>query len=117
MVIYADWEHYSKDDQRNYYFDIDRAKITDSHSKVISYWTKSVYYADLVKDKITVGDYYLTYYFGNCSEDTLAIKSLALYNKKGDLLHQSTVPTEFNPVIPESRGEYLLHHLCNTVFE
>ena len=117
VVAEADWEFYSEDDQRNYYFDWERVKLIDSGSKIISYWTKSVYYADLVKDTIAVNDYYLTYYLGNCAEDTLAIKSLALYDKKGNLRQQNTLPTEFNPVLPDSRGEFLLNKLCTVAFD
>ena len=77
----AEWEFYSEDNERNYYFDYNRVKVTDINLRYITYWTKSIYHSDLVKDTISVNDYYLTLYYGNCSESTLAIKTLALYNK------------------------------------
>ncbi|CAD9197134.1 hypothetical protein D7V64_15535 [Acinetobacter cumulans] len=112
----AEWEFYSEDNERNYYFDYNRVKVTDINLRYITYWTKSIYHSDLVKDTIYVNDYYLTLYYGNCSESTLAIKTLALYNKKGDLRYQNTVPTKYNPVLPDSRGEVLLEKLCRYAF-
>ncbi|NCI80105.1 surface-adhesin E family protein [Acinetobacter kanungonis] len=112
----AEWEFYSQDSERFYYFNKDTVKVTNQYTKEISYWTKSIYHSDLQKDSIAVNDYYLTLYYGNCSDETLATKSLALYNKNGELRFQQTVPTEFKPVIPDSRGELLLRELCSYTF-
>lgn len=117
ILAQADWEYYSEDDERNFYFDWKRVRLIDSNSKIISYWTRSVYHADLFKDTIAVNDYYLTYYLGNCAEGTLAIKSMALYDKNGNLRQQQSVPTTYNPVLPDSRGELLLNKFCAVVFE
>lgn len=115
--VFAEWEHYSSDSERNYYYDLNRVKIVNNDAKIISYWTKSIYFQDLKKDTITVGDYYLTQYFVNCSKSELAIKELHLYKKDGDLRDSLKKPyLEYSPYIPESRGEYLATSLCSTIF-
>lgn len=117
LITHAEWEEYSADSERKYHVDLNRVKTVDEQAKIVSYWTKSVYYKDLTKDTIGVGDYYLTLYFGNCSNNTIAKTLFALYKKNGDLRETYTFPQKFETVLPDSRGEVLLNAICYYAFE
>ncbi|RSB48848.1 hypothetical protein EGK59_17210 [Acinetobacter soli] len=61
VIAQAEWEEYSIDGERSYHVDLNRVKIVNEQAQIVSYWTKSVYYKDLTKDTMSVGDYYLTF--------------------------------------------------------
>lgn len=117
VIAQAEWEEYSADDERNYHVDLNRVKVVDEQAQIVTYWTKSVYYKDLTRDTMGVGDYYLTFYYGNCAASTIAKTVLAIYNKNGDLRDTYNLPKNFEAVLPDSRGEVLLNAICHITFE
>lgn len=117
VIAQAEWEEYSIDGERSYHVDLNRVKIVNEQAQIVSYWTKSVYYKDLTKDTMSVGDYYLTFYYGNCSDRTIAKTIFAIYNKNGDLRNTYNFPKNYEAVLPDSRGEVLLNTICHITFE
>lgn len=116
VVAQADWMEWNKDDEFIIYIDPDRTVKTYETLEQAEVWLKMVVHTDLSKDGLGVGDHRLIKYGVKCKTNELGL--LAYYAYKKTKLIDSYIPrsTQYEPVIPDSKGESILYAVCSALY-
>ena len=116
VVAQADWMEWNKDDEFTTYIDPDRIVKTYETLQQAEVWLKMVVHTDLSKDGLSVGDHRLVKYGVKCKTNELGL--LAYYAYKKTKLIDSYIPrsTQYEPVIPDSKGESILNIVCYVLY-
>ena len=112
----ADWMEWNKDDEFTTYIDPDRIVKTYETVQQAEVWLKMVVHTDLSKDGLSVGDHRLVKYGVKCRTNELGF--LAYYAYKKTKLIDSYVfrSPQYEPVIPDSKGEEILYVVCTALY-
>ncbi|MDV4317052.1 surface-adhesin E family protein [Acinetobacter indicus] len=116
VVAQADWMEWNKDDEFTTYIDPKRTVKTYETLEQAEVWLKMVVHTDLSKDGLSVGDHRLVKYGVKCKTNELGL--LAYYAYKKTKLIDSYIPrsTQYEPVIPDSKGESILNIVCYALY-
>ncbi|WP_180108645.1 surface-adhesin E family protein [Acinetobacter sp. YH12147] len=116
VVAQADWMEWNKDDEFTIYLDPKRTVKTYETLEQAEVWLKMVVHTDLSKDGLSVGDHRLVKYGVKCKTNELGL--LAYYAYKKTKLIDSYIPrsTQYEPVIPDSKGESILNIVCYVLY-
>lgn len=116
VVAQAEWLELSKSEEFIYYIDPDRTVATVDSLKYGETWLKMVVHTDLTKDGLGIGDHKLVKYKVKCNSNEISYAGLYAY-KKGKLI-DSYIPRydEYDPVVPESRGELIAFVVCRYLY-
>ncbi|WP_180107375.1 MULTISPECIES: surface-adhesin E family protein [unclassified Acinetobacter] len=116
VVAQADWMEWGKDDEFVTYIDPDRTVKTYETLEQAEVWLKMVVHTDLSKDGLSVGDHRLVKYGVKCRTNELGL--LAYYAYKKTKLIDSYVfrSPQYEPVIPDSKGERILYVVCAALY-
>ena len=116
VVAQADWMEWGKDDEFVTYIDPDRTVKTYETLEQAEVWLKMVVHTDLSKDGLSVGDHRLVKYGVKCRTNELGF--LAYYAYKKTKLIDSYVfrSPQYEPVIPDSKGEEILYVVCAALY-
>ena len=116
VVAQADWVEWNKDDEFTTYIDPKRTVKTYETLEQAEVWLKMVVHTDLSKDGLSVGDHRLVKYGVKCRTNELGF--LAYYAYKKTKLIDSYVfrSPQYEPVIPDSKGEEILYVVCTALY-
>ncbi|HGI7032727.1 TPA: surface-adhesin E family protein [Klebsiella aerogenes] len=117
VVAQADWIEWSSDDEYTTYLDPARTVKTYESLEQAEVWIKMVVHTDLSKDGLSVGDHRLAKYGVKCKTNELGF--LAYYSYKKTKLIDSYVfrSPQYEPVIPDSKGENILNLVCAMLYD
>lgn len=116
VVAQADWIEWEKDEEFTTYLDPKRTVKTYETLEQAEVWLKMVVHTDLSKDGLGIGDHRLIKYGVKCKTNELGL--LAYYAYKKTKLIDSYIPrsTQYEPVIPDSKGESILNIVCHVLY-
>lgn len=116
VVAQADWMEWGKDDEFITYLDPDRTVKTYETLEQAEVWLKMVVHTDLSKDGLSIGDHRLLKYGVKCKTNELGLLAYYAYKKTKLIDSQIFRSPQYEPVIPDSKGENILYAVCDALY-
>lgn len=115
-LAHAEWIDVDRDDEFIVYADPNRITETNSTLHYVDSWFKYVVHTDKHKDGLSIGDHRLVKYRFKCDDSEIGLLALYDYHRTNLINAYTEKYVEFDPVIPESRGERLINIVCHYLY-